>query len=105
MSRPVYPHDLDLGPAIDRGTFEILLQSQRDSELVRGVLQALRNQMALCDRTGRQTPTTAKDPLEWRAYHAGGADAAEEMLTMLYAMAHPGRPEEQAENEPDEAAA
>jgi hypothetical protein len=101
MTRPAYPHDLDLGAPLETGTFTMLLQSQRDSELVRGFLQLLRTQAAMVERAGRQTPAGA-NPLEYRAYHAGGADALEEMLMQLYVTAHPGViTDGQMENEDD----
>lgn len=100
MSRPAYPHDLDLGAPLETGAFTMLLQSQRDSELVRGFMQLLRTQAAMVERAGRQTPAGA-NPLEYRAYHAGGADALEEILMHLYAAAHPDKMTDQMENEDD----
>lgn len=88
MTRPAFPHDLDLGQPVDPATLETLIQSQRDSELVRGILQTLRNHAAMVERAGRQTPGGAH-PLEYRAYHAGGADAVEEVLMGFYKLAHP----------------
>lgn len=91
----LYPHQLDLGSPVDGGTLELLIQSNRDSELVRGLLQLMRHQAAMLERTGRQTPPD-RNPLEFRAYHAGAADAVEEVLLTLYALAHP-RPGETVE--------
>lgn len=90
MSRPQYPHDLDLGAPVERETMEVLLQSQGTSELVRGLFQLMRNNAAYIERTGRQTPQGA-NAVEFRAYHAGGADAVEELLMGLYAVAYPER--------------
>lgn len=100
MSRPTYPHDLDLGGPVEPGTLEVLIQGQRDSELVRGVLQLLRNHAANIERIGRQPPAQVQAQ-DWRPYHAGGADAVEEALMMLYGLAHPdpGQPEELPEQE------
>ena len=100
MSRPAFPHDLDLGAPVDGGTLEVLIQGQRDGELVRGILQLIRNQSALVERTGRQTPA-GPNPLEYRAYHAGGADALEELLMGLYVLAHPTPGGEIAEESAD----
>lgn len=88
MNRPAFPHDLDLGAPVERETFHVLLQSQGNTELVRGLLQIMRAQAATVERAGRQTPAGA-DPLEYRAYHAGGADALEELLIGLYVIARP----------------
>lgn len=87
MNSP-YPHQLELGGHVDGATLAMLLQSNRDSELVRGLMQALRNQAAMLERAGRQPPPE-RNPLEYRAYHAGAADAIEELLLAFYAMAHP----------------
>jgi len=83
-----FPHDLDLGGAVDPGSLRVLLQNNRDSELLRGILQLLRNHAANLERTGRW-PASGANSLEYRAYHAGGADATEEILLNLYAWAHP----------------
>lgn len=100
MNRPQFPHDLDLGGPVEPGTLEVLMQGQRDGELVRGILQLLRNHAANIERIGRQPPASA-NPTDFRAYHAGGADATEEALMMLWALAHPapGVPEELSEEE------
>jgi hypothetical protein len=90
MNGPKYPHDLDLGAPVETDAFDVMLQSQAHSELFRGVLQAMRNQAAMLERVGRQTPKDG-NPLEFRAYHAGGADALEELLMSLYAIAYPDR--------------
>ncbi len=84
----LYPHQLELGSQVDHGTLALLIQSNRDSELVRGLLQLMRHQAAMLERTGRQTPPD-RNPLEFRAYHAGAADAVEEVLLTLYGLAHP----------------
>lgn len=99
MKQATFPHDLDLGPPVEAQSLMVLMQGNRDSELVRGILQALRNQAANLERCGRQTPKEANNPLEWRAYHAGGADATEELLMALWAFTQPAAQEGAAEQD------
>jgi hypothetical protein len=48
--------------------------------MLQAILQHIRNHAALMDKTGRQPPPNAPD---YRAYHAGAADALEEMFWFL----------------------
>lgn len=94
-------HDLPLGERIPRESLQVLLQNQRDSEMLRGLLQLLREQAAVLERTGRQPPQGVNDPLEFRAYHAGAADALEEQVLTIWRWANPLAAAEQAAEEAD----
>lgn len=77
-----YMHEVNLGEGVD---LEAVLKDQRRNPLVRAVLQHIRNEAAGLDRLGRIMPeqaasVNARDPLEWRAFHAGAANALEELF-------------------------
>lgn len=82
-------HEIDL-PKMDEKHLAHVIGEQRDSELVKGLLNLLRSKSAEFDRVGRQSPKIPDcDPLEWRAYHAGAASGCEELFWKVLAMTVP----------------
>lgn len=77
-----YMHEVDLGLPVD---LRAALMDQRESEMVRSVLQYIRDKAAGADRLARVSPRTSaqenpQHPLEYRAFHGGAANALEELF-------------------------
>lgn len=78
-------HNLDLGAPMTQGEIEQALRNARGQDVVRAVLQHLRNEAASLCFVGRQPPREYVAPGDFRAYHDGGADALEQACKTLYA--------------------
>lgn len=83
-------HNLDLGAPMTQGEIEQVLRNARGQDVVRAVLQHLRNESAVLCFTGRQPPPQYVAPGDYRAYHDGGADALEQACKTLYAAERSG---------------
>jgi len=81
MKQEAHLHDVNLFVRLEPGAEKVALHARAEDPGLHVVLHRLRDQAATMDRMGRQTPVVADvDPLEYRAYHAGAADALEEIF-------------------------
>ncbi len=83
-------HQFDLGPEMSAAEIEEKLRNARGSDVMRAVLQHLRNQASVVCYAGRQPPLEHVAPGDYRAYHDGGADALEEAFKTLWEAEHSG---------------
>lgn len=90
MKRDAYLHDVDLGSEVTTEELKELLQSQKDTPLVRGLLQCIRHEVAALQREALDRPPIS--PQE-REYRAGEGKALEEHFWDLVAFSQ-GRSEE-----------
>lgn len=78
MNKPntlAFPHDVDLGAAVSLDDLRVLLMSDPNNAIYRGLLQHLRNKAAECNRTSTSEPRLSNDS---RTFYAGGAGQVEE---------------------------
>lgn len=83
MKAARYLHSVDLGPELHAVERAQIMGRDRDSELMRAVLQELRDKAADMNMASYQPPANLADKGDYRAYHDGGAIALEEMFWAL----------------------
>lgn len=101
MNTTIKPlHHFDLGAVMSDEEIAIQLRRIKSSDGLRAVLQHLRNKSLEVCVAGRQPPLMPGiNTGEYRAYHAGGADALEEVFRGLHAFADSEEPEDEEETE------